>query len=207
MLHRFKSVSRFSFFTTFACAAVLAAGVALAQEEVESDGAAEPKPAADEVLTDMLEDMRPARRPAPAEQPVADEGGDAVEATLTPTPNRRGVMQDVSAADIRGVAPSLPEAQLRREGEFVVNRVGRLVYGSESSLPLFAFAADSQANPEAPMVLMPCRMLEAMEKLVANNAGQSPAITVTGQVFVYNGRNYLLPTLMRENIDRGNLEP
>ncbi len=204
MLNRVKQSSHLNLLAICAVALAGFSALAYAQDDGKSGAESQPKPAADEVLSDMLQDMESPGEAAP--QPVE---GDAAERAQTPGEGveRRAVVSDVTAADVQGVAPDLAQTQLRREGEFVVNRVGRLVYASESSLPLFAFSADSQSNPEPPMAMMPCQLLETMERIVSDNAGQSPQFTVTGQVFVYHGRNYLLPTLMRQSIDRGNLEP
>ena len=72
-------------------------------------------------------------------------------------------------------------------------------------LQVFVFDADSQHAPEPPMILQPCRLLQSMEDIVQQR-GDTVVFVLSGQVHVYRGANYLLPTLMRIAIDRGNLE-
>jgi hypothetical protein len=55
------------------------------------------------------------------------------------------------------------------------------------------------------MYMMPCQMLEDMERIVAER-GDSIVFIVSGKVYVYRGSNYLLPNLMKLAPHRGNLE-
>jgi len=55
------------------------------------------------------------------------------------------------------------------------------------------------------MVLLPCRLLEHMEQIVHGRSDQV-VFVATGQVFVYRGTNYLLPTMAVEQWDKGNLQ-
>ena len=48
-------------------------------------------------------------------------------------------------------------------------------------------------------------MLETMERTVREQGDDIPFV-VTGQVFIYRGANYLLPTIVKREFDRGNLE-
>lgn len=86
-----------------------------------------------------------------------------------------------------------PGAKLLREGSFLASRRGRMVRSSEGAW-LFVFDSDSSTKAEPPMTMMPCLNLQAMEKL-AERGGDALSYTVSGQVFVYKNRNYLLPTL------------
>ena len=52
------------------------------------------------------------------------------------------------------------------------------------------------------MIMMPCQLLESMEKLISER-GDRVVFNTSGQVFVYKGANYLLPSIMREDYDRG----
>ncbi len=104
-----------------------------------------------------------------------------------------------------GVAPGGKQPKLRREGEFVINRRGRLVRAADGAHFLYTFDADSKGAPEAPMIMMPCQLLESMEKLISER-GDKVVFNTSGQVFVYKGANYLLPSIMREDYDRGNLK-
>lgn len=106
---------------------------------------------------------------------------------------------------IVGVAPGLAPSKLRRQGEFIVARRGRLIRATGASQVVFAFDADSADTPEPPMVLMPCQLLQDMEDL-AQERGDKVVFILSGQVFVYRSANYLLPTMMKLAIDRGNLQ-
>jgi len=115
-------------------------------------------------------------------------------------PARTGVDPNVI-----GVAPGSPAPKLRREGEFVIARKGRLVRSSDGLHTLFVFEADSEKSPEAPMALLPCQMLQSMEDLVGQRGDQLKFV-LSGQILVYRGANYLLPTMMTLAEDRGNLQ-
>ncbi|MEO0514455.1 MAG: hypothetical protein AAF086_04075 [Planctomycetota bacterium] len=114
---------------------------------------------------------------------------------------------------LQGIKPKTEaEEKLLREGEYLVNRPGRLVrglgglVGGEASNVLFAFEADGQdpAAAEAPMLIMPCKLLELMEDNVVER-GDQVVFIVSGRVYTYRGANYLLPSTVRLRYDLGNL--
>ena len=155
-------------------------------------------PDTDAVLEQMLKKAN--------EQPtIAPNRTDRIEAGSAGAP----VNQDAVAADPRvvGTAPggAARRPTLLREGEFLINRRGRVKRAPDGTQMLFIFDADSKDSPEAPMVLMPCRELQTMEDVVADR-GDRVVFLLTGQVFVYRGANYLLPTKWTLQFDRGNLE-
>jgi hypothetical protein len=69
---------------------------------------------------------------------------------------------------------------------------------------LFAFEADDMSMQDPPMVLVPCQILESMEQQVRQR-GDRVVFVLSGQVLQYRGVNFLLPTMMKIDIDRGNL--
>jgi hypothetical protein len=85
-------------------------------------------------------------------------------------------------------------AGLRAEGSFLVERRGSMI-----KLPtgerVIVFFADEKGRRERPMVLVACQRLQQMEQMVGDDG---VAFVVTGQVFVYRGVNYLLPTMVRQ---------
>lgn len=89
------------------------------------------------------------------------------------------------------------KVKLLREGTFLTSRRGRMVRSSAGDWE-YVFDADAQGNADPAMVLMPCLNLAGMEK-TAEKRGESTTFTVTGQVFVYHNRNYLLPTIYQIN--------
>ena len=85
-------------------------------------------------------------------------------------------------------------SRLRAEGTFLVERRGsvlKLPTGERAMV----FFADAEGQKERPMVLVPCQRLQQMEQM---GADERTAFVVTGQVFVYSGVNYFLPTLARQ---------
>jgi hypothetical protein len=94
-------------------------------------------------------------------------------------------------------APLLPE------GSFLPRRRGTLVRSGSGEL-VYVFHPDETGRSERPMTLLPSAVLERMEEVVerrrsaggvgAGGEGSSPQFLLTGQVFVYNRTNYLLPT-------------
>ena len=76
-----------------------------------------------------------------------------------------------------------------REGDVVINRLGRLDTDSAGN-PLFVYEADGTALSEPPLILLPCQGLEQMERL--NQKSPDARFAVTGEVTVYHGKGYLL---------------
>jgi len=106
---------------------------------------------------------------------------------------------------VLGIAPGMDAPKLRREGDFVINRRGRLVPSSDGLHALFHFESDGSAMADPPMVLVPCQTLQSMEGLIQER-GDRIVFMLSGQVLEYRGVNYLLPTMMKLDIDRGNLK-
>lgn len=83
-------------------------------------------------------------------------------------------------------------AQRLREGELLVLRKGRL-RRDVSGAWMFVFDADATGLSDPPLTLMPCLLLERIERY-ARQAGPTAAILISGQVSVFEGRGYLLPS-------------
>jgi hypothetical protein len=152
-----------------------------------------------------------AEKPAAGDKPATTPPATIAPTTAPPTPDVAAPRFPSPAARIDqpdprivGTAPGLPAPTLRREGEFVLQRRGRLIR-SEGAQPMFSFDADGPKAAEAPMYLLPCRLLQNMEELVREQGDQTVFI-LTGQVFVYRGANYLLPTLIKPAVEKGNLK-
>lgn len=154
-------------------------------------------------------------------QPAAEETGGAAEATMQDLKHRRDsnpliepIVKPATANELAvmgtdvgvlGQGPGAKPLPLRREGEFLIERRGRLVRAPRTDQMIFQFDADQPGSPENPMVLLPCRLLENMEELISDR-GDRIVFKLTGQVFVYRGSNYVLPTLFTLAIDKGNLQ-
>lgn len=137
-----------------------------------------------------------ASEPAPAPEPETPGASVAAD-------DAESVMRSLeAAAPVRRApaarAPAEPEdaAALLREGEFLNLRRGRMERsGATSWTFVFDNDADTAALADAPLDLLPCRTLERMERIV-ERLGERTALTVSGEVYVYEGRNHLLPTLV-----------
>jgi hypothetical protein len=152
-------------------------------EAVNDAGAAE----AERVMRRLLEQ----RRQIPTIDPVVAGGSAGGVGGRRPDPA------------VVGVAPDQPAPQLRREGEFIVSRRGR-VFMLPDGRAQFRFAADAEQSPEPPMYLMPCQLLEHIERLVQQR-GDELMFVLSGQVFTYHGANWLLPSMMRLEMRRDDL--
>ena len=89
------------------------------------------------------------------------------------------------------VAPEVPLVPLKREGNMVSARIGRLERGEEPNVWEFHFESDAKALVDPPMILLPNLKLAAMQDNV-KSAGRDLRFKVTGTITEYRGRNYLL---------------
>jgi len=162
--------------------------------EVRPDTAKKP-PSAAEVMDDLT--GRIERNPA-------IEPTHKSPSSIAPLPNLPAGMTEEAGSIVAGVAPGGQMMKMRKEGEFVINRPGRLVRAPQSGILLFAFDSDSPTGVEPPVIIMPCAYLQFMED-TARERGDRVVFVISGQVTSYRGANYLLPTNVRQGIDRGNL--
>lgn len=84
-------------------------------------------------------------------------------------------------------------APLRREGTFLVRRRASLALLRTGDRAL-VFHQDDEGRAERPMLLVPGSNLARMEHVAAQSPDQM-SFLVSGQVYVYQGRNYFLLTL------------
>ncbi|HRJ50447.1 MAG TPA: hypothetical protein PKU91_07930, partial [Phycisphaerales bacterium] len=84
------------------------------------------------------------------------------------------------------------------EGTVITARRGRLVRLRDGAVGIAfdnpAAASGGGRRTEAPMALLPCQLTQRMEEVVGGR-GDRAAIEISGRVFAYGGRNYLLPTM------------
>jgi hypothetical protein len=78
-----------------------------------------------------------------------------------------------------------------RDGYMVIDRVGWIQFDPEGSRWMFTFEADGASLAEPPVVLHPCQLLEVMEK-TEHQSGGTIRYRISGQISLYQGRNYLL---------------
>ena len=103
-----------------------------------------------------------------------------------------------------GVAPDTAAAKLKREGEYIRMRRGRIVQSPQGDQILFVFDSDGPEMSDPPMVMVPCLTLERMEEHI-RRLGDRTVFLMSGRVYEYRGTNYLLPTMMKLEVKRGNL--
>jgi len=158
----------------------------------------------------------------PPRQPSADQIRDQLLKARTRTPliepiqqpqdKQKGAPELAPAAtvdvdpSILGFAPGERPTTVRRGGEFIINRRGRMMRVKNGGHLLFVFDADSRAAPETPIVLLPCGYLEYMEDVVRLRTDRVVFI-LSGQITLYHGVNYVLPTMVRLAEEQGNLQP
>lgn len=176
----------------------------------KTDASAPEKDSAQDVMNNLMEQMK--NNPMIEPTTPAGQGGTTGSTGSVPLPSTgAGAAGPGQTAGVRvdpnivGTAPGAEPAKLRREGEFVISRKGRLVRSGDGMHTLFVFDADSKDSPEAPMAVVPCQMLQSMEDLMGQRGDQIQFI-LSGQILVYRGVNYVLPTMMTLAEDRGNLQ-
>jgi hypothetical protein len=99
-------------------------------------------------------------------------------------------------ADVERLLPENTSVQLRR------GRISRDAGGAWQ----FIFDADASGRTDPPLTLMPCQLLHRIESY-ARRAGSNAPVLVSGRVYVYGGRNYLLPTVFQIPRERSELKP
>jgi len=101
---------------------------------------------------------------------------------------------------------SKPDASTLAEGSFIVKRAVRLVRSDSNGAWTVVFESDRDGLQDAPLVVLPCRMLESLQSR-ARQLGDAFRLSISGQVYTYQGQGYLLPTMMEIPYERDNLSP
>ena len=129
---------------------------------------------------------------------------------LEPVVEQRSPLQPTTAPRAQGVVPGQPSAAdaiaglgrrdlptgqgaLVREGTFLVERRAAIVRSRTGEL-IAVFGTTPESDP--PMVLLPSQTLSGMESLLEGVSGQVIG-ELSGEVTIYQGRNYMLPTAYR----------
>lgn len=154
-------------------------------------------PSADDVLQELLNQ----KQDSPTPDATESTGASGEDAATPATPASRVASDPL----LLGLDTDQPLAELKEEGQFIIARTGRLIRSADGSHALFVLDADGPGAPEPPMILQACKLLETMEKTVQQQ-GENVPFVITGQVFMYRGANYLLPTIVKREFERGNLE-
>jgi hypothetical protein len=144
-----------------------------------------------------MEEQRKKENPTPA-QPTPPAAPAATPPAAAPPSARPPQGADAI------VEPATTGTRLLRENTFITQRRGRMTRSMTSEW-VFTMDSDGKGKSEPAMVLMPCMNLQNMEKTV-DRAGEGTSFTVSGTVYVYKGRNYLLPSMYVVN-RRSDLAP
>jgi hypothetical protein len=118
-------------------------------------------------------------RPAPEAAAPASADGTSGEAGGAASP------QSAPASEAAGATGD--------EGLLVAARRGRLVRLNTGELTVTFDNGTGSAGRMPPLVVLPCRLLESMEDLVARR-GDELAVTVSGRVVSSRGRAFLMPS-------------
>ena len=113
----------------------------------------------------------------------------------------RPVQQLVTIPPMRTAKPipDLPQpiGDLRlpalREGSYIWNRPGRLLFNRPLDEWIFVFQSDGEGLEEPPLIMLPCHLLQRMETRSAHQ-GTEIKFRVSGKITQFKGRNYLFTT-------------
>lgn len=141
-------------------------------------------------VEELLQDLE-ATRPVPRQLDPNAPATRNPAATTNPDPNSTSTSQDPNAPTNTTTASTIAE------GTIITSRRGRLVrLASEDGRYAFAMDNDPDSPATAPMVIVPCRALQALESL-AQSRGEGLQVRMTGRILVADGKNYILPTMFQ----------
>ncbi len=128
--------------------------------------------------------------PSADADPEVDELVRAIE-QFSPTP-RDGDFDPIAEADLAAHAGDLmPDGSMLtpRRGVFIRTTGGELAFTIDTD-------ADTAVGPTTPIVVLPGRTLALIERLVEEHGLGTPFV-LSGRVFQYRGRNYIIPSLVQ----------
>lgn len=80
-----------------------------------------------------------------------------------------------------------------REGSYIWNRPGRLLFNDPLHEWIFVFQSDGAGLTEPPLIMLPCHLLQRMQTRSAHQ-GTEIKFRVSGEITQFKGRNYLFTT-------------
>ncbi len=144
-----------------------------------------------------------AQQPAPAlrDDPEVRELIEALEE------RPRGVMGEERGVDAPGAGSlnSTGPSRAPAEGTAMVRRRGRLVRDGAGGWTLRFDNGPSTGAGDEPLGVLPCMLLTQMERR-AMREGDDLDMLVSGRIYSYRGRGYVLPTMM-QLVPRGGINP
>jgi hypothetical protein len=96
-----------------------------------------------------------------------------------------------------------PRRWLMREGSLLVRARGTMSRDADTGWWQFRIRDDVDSRLEQSLGLLPCSMLDEMTRVEESLRGREIVFEVTGQIYVYRGRNFLLPTVAPQLIEYG----
>lgn len=143
--------------------------------------------------TAQAQDDQPASRPSPTTLPVPTT-------LLSPTTlpalqildrmlqSRPDAGRPLSPGD---APPATEQPFVRKEGDLLRLRVGRLVRSQDPNAWYFNYEADGKTLQDPPMEILPNTNLSAMEATL-KKSNRDVRFRITGVTTLYNGHNYIL---------------
>ena len=120
---------------------------------------------------------------------VVEEQDDSAETILEQLDEAAGALPRSPRANS---TPREGTGQTETEGATLLWRRGWLSRNGDGTW-LFVLESDASAKKDPPMIVMPCLLLERMERY-ASSEGSAVALLVSGRIYRYEKRSYLLPT-------------
>jgi hypothetical protein len=168
-----------------ACAAIVAARPALALQESQPRKDPHSDPGlSDPSLEDEITGHRRAGAPLPPIPPASPKQAQRPVPSVPPPV--------VDAPGLSGLDIGLPRRRFYAEGSFLAPHEGRLIRARTGDL-IFV-PAPGEGPPDPAMVVMNCQRMGQLDAAAAAPAF-SGLVSLSGQVFVYRDRHYLLPTV------------
>ncbi|PHQ80638.1 MAG: hypothetical protein COB69_05635 [Phycisphaera sp.] len=141
--------------------------------------------AADETETEPAQEPTDVTDNLDLEDPLSQSVRDLISELENARHAERTILQPVTANIGSGRAP-VPE------GRTFMRRTARLTYLAAGEIAI-TFDNDPDFVIEAPLVVLPCHLLEQME-LIVESHGDALPVRVSGQSYAYNGRSFIKPT-------------
>jgi len=151
-----------------------------------------PASAADPDVADLIKDLESKRGTSRAIDPPSEmkpqsiASGARPSEPVSPTDSASSTTGNLAAGAVGSVIP---------EGTTLFGRRARLVRLTGGLLAA-AFDGDTTNPAPAPMPFLRCKMTQKLDE-AARSRGEDLSLTVSGRVTVYDGRNYLLPSLVQ----------
>lgn len=140
--------------------------------------------------------------PAETPPPRTDAAADArVQDIIRDLERRRAIPRALDPSEPRSAQPPVLAAP---EGSQVLSRRGRIVPMRGGGW-LFTPDSGTANGGDAPLIMLPCRQLEVVERLSPGRTGNT-AFRVSGRIYSYRGRGFILPTLV-QTMTSGDLLP